>query len=320
MSFSAIVRFVESIRRLIIGHARTATTLYALHAVMYARVFELFVCFVHIDGRLEEKAAVDSWGISHGVYLFNPIRSIVAVKQNHFGQNIVDSSSQSWFMGLVASARRHFTSVAIARSARPHLKHPRNRIEHFAIKRSFFLASHRHPKMCGRFTKKVLLLIQLAAVVSALPLPNMENPDGDSIDDIVSMLKLRVDGDEIKRALRSLVEKANAKQQEAVHPAIIDLAKRQDNIEDNNSNDYNSDADNYYDYDAGAMDLRSTQQSHEDNDFLMQSDVTDTDAGNEDMEYLRRYQQSVFDDFGSLLSADQTYDIEENDDDESYDY
>lgn len=37
------------------------------------------VCFVHIDGGLEEKAAVDSWGISHGVYLFNPIRSIVAM-------------------------------------------------------------------------------------------------------------------------------------------------------------------------------------------------------------------------------------------------
>lgn len=152
-----------------------------------------------------------------------------------------------------------------------------------------------------------------------------ENQDGDrtvdSIDDIVNMLKLRVDGDEIKRALRSLVEKANAKQPESGHPAIIDLAKRQGNIEDN-YNDYNSDADNYYDYDSGAMDWHGTQQSHEDNDFLMQSDVTDTDAGNEEMEYLRHYKQSVFDDLGSLLSSDQTNDrhIEENDDDELYDY
>lgn len=147
-------------------------------------------------------------------------------------------------------------------------------------------------------------MIQLTAVVSALPL-NLkinQNPNGadDSIDDIVSLLKLRVDSEEVKRGLRSLLEKTNARRQEIIKPATIESAERQIHFEEN-----------YYDYDEDADGLQSATDQHfiptihEENELLMQSDITDTVAGNEDVEFLRQYRQAAYDDLESLRSADQ---------------
>lgn len=174
--------------------------------------------------------------------------------------------------------------------------------------------------MCAKYKQSVWLLMQLVAIVSALPL-NIKfnhNTNGavDSIDDIVSLLKLRVDSEDIRRELRSLLDKTNLKRQEISKPSKFGLAKHQIQYEDN-----------YYDYDEDIdRSMTASNQNfvpaiYDSDDLLMQSDITDTLAGNEDIEFLRQYRHAAYDDFEDLQNSDQrSYGNREIVDNDEYDY